>query len=100
MQRITPGSVVATLLLGACGGEVPVTEAEGEARVAPMYGGPEAGDGGTDPVVGGGGSLPIGYYERQCQWDACEPPPQKQPRPLVDPIADRVRSGRPPARPY
>lgn len=24
-----------------------------------------------------GGSLPVGFYAKQCQWDACEPVPER-----------------------
>jgi hypothetical protein len=35
----------------------------------------------------GQGGLPLGYYERQCQWDACDGPPPTVPGiELLDPV--------------
>ncbi len=31
-------------------------------------------------------SLPIGYYQRGCQWDACGPGPLGGPGPSLDPV--------------
>lgn len=34
----------------------------------------------------GSGHLPVGYYQRQCQWDACGGPlPDRQSGPATDP---------------
>jgi hypothetical protein len=34
----------------------------------------------------GAGNLPVGYYQRQCQWDACGGPMPDHRRPAVDPL--------------
>ena len=96
MRRSACVALLLLLLGGACGGEVPVTEAELEpATSPPVYTSAPTPDGGVEPGVRtGGGSLPIGYNERHCQWDACDPPPQR-PEPLRDPVADRLRPERP-----
>lgn len=39
------------------------------------------------------GSLPPGYYQRQCQWDACGGP--KDQRPAIDPVRDRNQKEQP-----
>lgn len=43
-------------------------------------------DGGAASTSAPGGQLPIGYYQRQCQWDACGGPLPNLPVQAVDPV--------------
>lgn len=74
--------VLGAFMLFGCG-TAPVAPAPrpdgGSAYSAPDLGDPDGGD--TGP---GGGGVPIGYYERQCQWDACGGP--KDWRPPLQPL--------------
>ena len=40
----------------------------------------------SDPYASSVGSLPFGYYLEQCQWDACNPPPQDKRSIDTDPV--------------
>lgn len=64
------------LFLGGCGGQLPVAPAPpGTTREVVE---PELYDEEEDGF-GSYGDVPFGYYERQCQWDACGGPlPDRQ----------------------
>lgn len=73
-----------TLLIfcvGGCGGVAPTDAPDGD-WLAPLDGGPtEAGPPVQSPAPG---QLPLGYYQRQCQWDACGGPLPTEPNSLVE----------------
>src|SRR5262245_8969864 len=72
--------------LGGCGGGVDVGEGPNTPTTSMTPdGGSTLAEEELDDSRGSAGHLPIGYYERQCQWDACEPPPEHRPREPVDP---------------
>jgi hypothetical protein len=64
----------------ACGGEDPSSAPQEHPNAAARV---EGDDGGVDPLPPQG-NLPVGYYARQCQWDACDGPPGR-PAPNFDP---------------
>jgi hypothetical protein len=73
------GIVLVIGLFAGCGGQPVVADVDGRVPIA-VVDGEEIFD--DDQYPGrGGGSLPIGYYARQCQWDACGGPlPDRQQR--------------------
>jgi hypothetical protein len=72
-----------SLFLGAC---------ETLALLPPIDAGVDA-MGGDSAVSGegsgqrpGAGKLEPGFYQRQCMWDACNPPPENKPEPEGRPV--------------
>jgi hypothetical protein len=81
-------ALILMLLLSGCGGLVaPPDERPPVPRTSPQQdGGAEDGD---DSSGTPGGNLPIGYNERQCQWDACGGPLPVDHNTLVeDPVSN------------
>lgn len=86
------GLLLAALLLVAalCGGGALVSACDPylpapDADMAAPDGGAYDASAVFTPPGGGQGSLPIGYFERQCQWDACGGPKDRL-NPLVNPL--------------
>lgn len=46
----------------------------------------ERADSGAAPAMQRSGGLPPGFYAKQCQWDACESPPER-----ADPVSQPLR---------
>lgn len=72
--------ILVTTMASACGGS-PVDQIHEDDSVVIEVVEPEE-EYGVPPL----GNLPFGYFEQQCQWDACTPPPSKPGSVFSNPI--------------
>lgn len=71
--------------LAGCGGEVPAVPEPPPESSGPVYFNE---DDGQFYQGQPGGSLPIGYNQRQCQWDACGGPLPDRQQQFKDPVRE------------
>lgn len=76
--------LIILILMAACGDINAVAPPDlGKTDTRPITELDEPDDENIPPM---GGSLPLGYYERQCQWDACGGPLPDKPMQATDPL--------------